>query len=199
MQRHFSLFGWGPANWISISWFFPSDILHLISCFWPSNFIIQTNSFLYILQYYFWNHGFRYLNYLIHMLYWSYWTNRLIFEWNFWCNEVVFLWNRTLVAFVDKLSSTTVDFIRSEGELKNCTLYGLKEVVTEWETYIRTFDNILGWVTNWGGCKIGLIAICMIGLLPSNNFGCSGLSYGWGIGNLSIFFLCLLCLDLILV
>ena len=40
-------------------------------------------------------------------------------------NKVVFLWNRTLVAFVDKLSSTTVDFIRSEGELKNCTLYGL--------------------------------------------------------------------------
>ena len=25
-------------------------------------------------------------------------------------NEVVFLWNRTLVAFVHKLSSTTVDF-----------------------------------------------------------------------------------------
>ena len=43
-------------------------------------------------------------------------------------NEVVFLWNRTLVAFVDKLSSTTVDFIRSEGELKNCTLYGFKKV-----------------------------------------------------------------------
>ena len=39
-------------------------------------------------------------------------------------NEIVFLWNRTLVAFVDKLSSTTVDFIRSEGELKNCALYG---------------------------------------------------------------------------
>ena len=37
-------------------------------------------------------------------------------------NEVVFLWNRTLVAFVDKLSSTTVDFISSVGELKNCTL-----------------------------------------------------------------------------
>ena len=37
---------------------------------------------------------------------------------------VVFLWNRTLVVVVDKLSSTTVDFIRSEGELKNCTLYG---------------------------------------------------------------------------
>ena len=37
--------------------------------------------------------------------------------------EVVFLWNRTLVAFVDKLSSTTVDFIRSEGELKNCLIW----------------------------------------------------------------------------
>ena len=40
-------------------------------------------------------------------------------------NEVVFLWNRPLVAFVDKLSSTTVDLIRSEGELKNCSLYRL--------------------------------------------------------------------------
>ena len=29
------------------------------------------------------------------------------------------LWNSTLVVVVDKLSSTTVDFIRSEGELKN--------------------------------------------------------------------------------
>ena len=40
-------------------------------------------------------------------------------------NEVMkwfFVWNRTLVAFVDKLSSTTVDFIRSEGELKICAL-----------------------------------------------------------------------------
>ena len=32
-------------------------------------------------------------------------------------NEVVFLWNRTLVVFLDRLSCTTVDFIRSEGEL----------------------------------------------------------------------------------
>ena len=39
-------------------------------------------------------------------------------------NKVDFLWNRTLVVFEDKLSSTTVDFIRSEGELKNWTLYG---------------------------------------------------------------------------
>ena len=29
------------------------------------------------------------------------------------------LWNRTLVEVVDKLSSTTVDFIRSERELEN--------------------------------------------------------------------------------
>ena len=42
----------------------------------------------------------------------------------FTSNTVVSLWNRTLVAFVDKLSSTTVNFIRSEGELKNCALYG---------------------------------------------------------------------------
>ena len=38
---------------------------------------------------------------------------------------VGFLWNRTVVVVVDKLSSTTVDFIRSERELKNCTLYGV--------------------------------------------------------------------------
>ena len=36
---------------------------------------------------------------------------------------MVFLWNRTLVAFVDKLSSTTVDFIMSEGELKKSVPY----------------------------------------------------------------------------
>ena len=29
--------------------------------------------------------------------------------------EVDFLWNRTVDSFEDKLSSTTVDFIRSEG------------------------------------------------------------------------------------
>ena len=40
-------------------------------------------------------------------------------------SEVVFLLNRTLVAFVEKLSSTTVDFVSSEGELKHCPLYGL--------------------------------------------------------------------------
>ena len=39
-------------------------------------------------------------------------------------SKVVFLWNRTLLAFVDKLSSTTVDFIRSEGEMKDCISYG---------------------------------------------------------------------------
>ena len=42
----------------------------------------------------------------------------------FQCSDkVVFLRNRNLLAFVDKLSSTTVDFIRSEEELKNFTLY----------------------------------------------------------------------------
>ena len=34
------------------------------------------------------------------------------------------LWNRTFVEVFDKLSSTTVDFIRSEGELENMPLYG---------------------------------------------------------------------------
>ena len=34
------------------------------------------------------------------------------------------LWNRTLVEFVDKLSSTVVDIIRSERELENMCLYG---------------------------------------------------------------------------
>ena len=33
------------------------------------------------------------------------------------------LWNRTLVLLEDKLSSTTVDFIRSEGKLKTKCLY----------------------------------------------------------------------------
>ena len=33
------------------------------------------------------------------------------------------LWNRTLVLLEDKLSSTTVDFIRSEGKLKTEHLY----------------------------------------------------------------------------
>ena len=41
-------------------------------------------------------------------------------------NKVISLWNRTLVAFVDKLSSTTVDFIRSEEELKNCCIWVLR-------------------------------------------------------------------------
>ena len=35
------------------------------------------------------------------------------------------LWNRTLVEVVDKLLSTTVDFIRSERELENMHLYGV--------------------------------------------------------------------------
>ena len=33
--------------------------------------------------------------------------------------QVGFLWNRTVVIVVDKLSSTSVDFIRSERELKS--------------------------------------------------------------------------------
>ena len=39
-------------------------------------------------------------------------------------NEEILLCNSTPVVVVDKPSSTTVDFIRSEGELKNCTVYG---------------------------------------------------------------------------
>ena len=35
------------------------------------------------------------------------------------------LWNRTSVEVVDKLSSTSVDFIRSERELENMHLYGV--------------------------------------------------------------------------
>ena len=35
------------------------------------------------------------------------------------------LWNRTSLEVVDKLSSTTVDFIRSERELENMHLYGV--------------------------------------------------------------------------
>ena len=35
--------------------------------------------------------------------------------------QVGFLWNRTVVVVVDKLSSTSVDFFRSERELKKCT------------------------------------------------------------------------------
>ena len=35
------------------------------------------------------------------------------------------LWNRTSVEVVDKLSSTTVDFIRSERELENMCLFGV--------------------------------------------------------------------------
>ena len=36
--------------------------------------------------------------------------------------QVGFLWNRTVVVFVDKLSSTSVDFIRSDRELKKTAL-----------------------------------------------------------------------------
>ena len=40
--------------------------------------------------------------------------------------KVDFLWNRTVVKVVDKLSSTSVDFIRSERELEKLCLYGVK-------------------------------------------------------------------------
>ena len=35
------------------------------------------------------------------------------------------LWNRTSVEDVNKLSSTSVDFIRSERDLENMHLYGV--------------------------------------------------------------------------
>ena len=38
---------------------------------------------------------------------------------------VSILWNRTSVEVFDKLSSTAVDFIRSEGELEYMGLYGV--------------------------------------------------------------------------
>ena len=40
--------------------------------------------------------------------------------------QVGFLWNRTVA--VDKLSSTSVVFIRSERELKKLHFYGIKQV-----------------------------------------------------------------------
>ena len=48
----------------------------------------------------------------------------LIYEY-FILKQVGFLWNRTVVVVVDKLSSTSVDFIRSERELKKLHLYGV--------------------------------------------------------------------------
>ena len=39
--------------------------------------------------------------------------------------QVDFLWNRTVVVVVDKLSSTSVDFNRSERELEKLHLYGV--------------------------------------------------------------------------
>ena len=39
--------------------------------------------------------------------------------------QVGFLWNRTVVVVVDKLSSTSVDFIRSERELKTVLIMSL--------------------------------------------------------------------------
>ena len=38
---------------------------------------------------------------------------------------VSILWNRTSVEVVDKFSSTSIDFIRSERELENMHLYGV--------------------------------------------------------------------------
>ena len=56
--------------------------------------------------------------------------------------EVVFLWDRALVAFVDKLSSTTVEFIRSEGELKNWMLYGFQEVLESSRRFSEHAQNM---------------------------------------------------------
>ena len=44
---------------------------------------------------------------------------------NYHLKQIGFLWNRTVVVVVDKLSSTSVDFIRSERELKILHLYGI--------------------------------------------------------------------------
>ena len=41
--------------------------------------------------------------------------------------QVDFLWNRTVVVVVDKLSSTSVDFIKSERELEKLHLYGVQQ------------------------------------------------------------------------
>ena len=41
------------------------------------------------------------------------------------------LWNRTSVEVVDKLSSTTVDFIRSERELEKHVLIWCLQLLTE--------------------------------------------------------------------
>ena len=49
-----------------------------------------------------------------------------------------------MVTLVDKLSSTTVDFIRSEGELKNCALYGLLEVLESCRKFSEHVQNLLG-------------------------------------------------------
>ena len=39
--------------------------------------------------------------------------------------QVGFHWNRTVAVVVDKLPSTSVDFIRSERELEKLHLYGV--------------------------------------------------------------------------
>ena len=45
--------------------------------------------------------------------------------------QVGFLWNRRVVVIVDKLSSTSVDFIRSERELKKTVLIWSLNRLTE--------------------------------------------------------------------
>ena len=49
----------------------------------------------------------------------------VVYIYKFILKLVGILWNRTLVEVVDKLSSTSVDFIRSERELENMHLYGV--------------------------------------------------------------------------
>ena len=43
----------------------------------------------------------------------------------YFLKRIGFLWNRKVVVVVDKLSSTSVDFIRSERELEKLCLYGV--------------------------------------------------------------------------
>ena len=46
---------------------------------------------------------------------------------------------------------------------------------------------VLSCIIFWGCCKIGLSPICMMGLLPGNNCGCSGLSSSGGTVDLNAF------------
>ena len=52
---------------------------------------------------------------------------------------------------------------------------------------IETFSLVLGHIRFWGCCKIGLSAICIMGLQPGKNSGYPGLSCSLDTGNLSIF------------